>query len=340
MRRRAQQGRMEGEARAVGRHLALIAAVVVILGCQLSLHADVTVRVRLNSRDVTNQTQDWIVGLRATLDVVVARNGTIITPSAWSWTIPGYAIKGYAPTTTKAAVNPLDSSVLQRKTAPIYWVDAGNGRVVSCTVTVDGVQYSAHTTFNVKRPTATVTTSTTSVVIGSSFGDLRMSFGTAGTYGVPGITFTRTCAEPAGFDPGSTQWWQVVDSTSRIYRENGGRRLRRAGTKVLDTALPYDTGASTADSPTMPLTADYLQATASDNFTMYLMYKPAGTPAIWVPLRKVSTASWYWTGDAWRSGANWGLQSSSHSTSPASADCTTPPEWNGNVTGLSWVVLP
>jgi hypothetical protein len=339
MRRTAQHGRIGSEARGPGRHFVLIAASVAILGCQLCLAATVQVHVRVNGINCTGQTRDWIVGKKARFDVVVTKNGVPTTPEAWSWTVPGKKIQGYTATTESATKHELTPADLEQAVVPVFWLNAGDGRVVSCTVTVDGQPYSAHGTFNVKRPTSTLTTSTGSVSVDDSRGSWWLEFGQDQS---PGITFTKTCTEPAGFTGGSTQWWQVVDQTYWVKRLNDGSQYLLSGSNVLDTDIPYPAG--NEDSPGVPLTANLTEVSGSDNFTMYLMYrpvdKPAGSDRIWVPLRKVS---WYWDGQAVRDDPAWDaddLQSSGHSTNPASQDCTDPPEWDGNVTGLQWVPMP
>jgi hypothetical protein len=286
-----------------------------------------TVLIKMNGVNITNKTQSTIVGRRIPL------TGEVIggTPTTKSWSIPGNPIKGYAASSVSAKVTNLSSSDLQQSSVAFYWVDGGSGREVTYTVTVNGQIYSGKTTFNVKRPTATLTTTTGSVTISGAHGVLAMSFGVPPP-GNPGITFSASVTEPSGFSGGSGAWFQVVDSTYRRYQENGGDWYMLSGSKVCDSLFPYPGGYTTNDSPLVGLSVDIQQRCVCDEYAMHLMYKPTGT-AIWVPLRKVE---WYWSGHAVRNGANWNLESSSHSTNPGSVDWTTPPTWSGNVTSLTY----
>ena len=238
---------------------------------------------------------------------------------------PGERIKDYSASSTFAAVTNLSPSDLRQSSIAFYWVNGGDGREVSYTVTVNGQIYSAKTTFNVKRPTAALTTTTGSVTISDAWGELAMSFGVRAT---PGITFSCSVT---GF-PGSGAWYQVVNYTVRRYQENGGDWYTLSGSDVCDPLFPYPGGETTTDSPLASLSEDIQERCVCDELSMYLMYKPTGT-AIWVPLRKVD---WDWSGHATRSGDTWTLQSSSHATNPASANCTIPPTWSGNALSLTY----
>jgi len=210
------------------------------------------------------------------------------------------------------------------------WVDGGDGRQVQYTATIGGQPYSANATFNVKRPTAQVTSTTGTVAVSSAWGYLALHYGTSAT---PGITFSRSITIPSGFS-GTTQWVQLVSSTLRRRKLNNGVWQRLQGTGVLDTTYPYSANSSTVDSPDTPLTSDYVEKTVQDSFKMWLMFMPSGSGSIWVPLRSVN---WSWSGSASRSGTVWTLTSSSNTINPSDADSTTHPTWTSNVTSLQWV---
>jgi len=297
----------------------------------------VQVKVKLaDGTDITNTTRDVIVGQKISLTVEVLPSGTSFTSP--QWTIPGNRIANYAVTCTgsgtppecqaptsaavTALTNPTDAAV------DYYWVDGADGRQVQYSITVSGSNITGQATFNVKRPTAQVTATTGTVAVGSPFGNLELHYGTTS---IPGISFSRTITVPTGF-AGATQWVQTV-TTLRRRQLNSGAWERWSGTG-LDTTYPYDSGSSTSDSPGNPLSSDYLQVTADDSFTMWLMFKPDGATSIWVPLRQVS---WSWAGAASRSGSTWTLNSSSNTGNPADADSTTHPTWTLNVANNSWV---
>ena len=104
--------------------------------------------------------------------------------------------------------------------------------------------------------------------------------------------------------------------------------------KVSDPNAKSD-GDSTSDSPSeWNLSNGFKQVSASDSFTMWLMYNPGGTDSIWVPLR---LTNWSWSGTATRSGSIWELTGSSNTANPSSSATTTFPEWTGNVSGLGFV---
>ncbi len=307
----------------------LVLAVGLLIWTSAPGMAWVTVLIKMGGVDITNKTQDTIVGRRIPLTGEVI-NGT---PTTKSWSIPGRRIKNYTASSSYAAVTNLSSSDLQQSSIAFYWVDGGNGREVTYTVTVNEQIYSAKTTFNVKRPTATLTTTTGSVTISDAWGALEMCFGIPAA---PGITFTRTVTEPPGFSGGSVAWFQRVPSTYRRKQDNDEVWWRRSGISVCDSHFPFPGHPLNPDicedSPGTVLTPYEQRRTVSDSFSMYVMYKPTGT-AIWVPLRKVD---WNWSGECHRILFDWWLDSSYHSTNPGSSDSTTHPVWTGNWNDLAW----
>ncbi len=145
--------------------------------------------------------------------------------------------------------------------------------------------------------------------------------------------------------PGSVQWVQVIDSTTRRKRyapgePNAGKWLRFAGTNILDTTYPYYGGPSTTttDSPSTNGNQGFDRITAVDKFSMYLMYRPTvAAPAItseWVPLK---VTVWDWAGDAERDvpPPNITLNSKTDPTA-TTTDTTIHPTWSGNATGLGY----
>jgi hypothetical protein len=284
------------------------------------------VRILRDSSNITGTTTNVIVGQQINLSVQLLPSGT--TASSIQWTVPGTRVQDYVASSSTGTVTSLSS--LTSSSISYAWVDGADGRQVTLAVTISGTPFTKTATFNVKRPTASITTSTGSVVVGTGWGDTELSFGVDPSH--HGIDFSRSITIPSGFS-GSTEWIQLATPLRRR-QLNSGTWERWEGSG-LDTQYPYpelSTGV-TADSPGEHMTSDLLQDTADDSFEMWLMFKPTGTGSIWVPLRKVS---WSWSGAASRSGSTWTLNSSSHSTNPSDADSTTHPTWTRNTTSNSW----
>ncbi|MCL5104625.1 MAG: hypothetical protein M1133_11020, partial [Armatimonadetes bacterium] len=281
----------------------------------------IEVNIKQGTTDITDQTQDTIVGRNISLTGEVLPAGTTVT--AHQWSVPGIRIENYSASADSATVNALEGAELQNSSVSYYWVDGGDGREVTYTATVGGTQCSGKTTFNVKRPTASVTSTT---------GTVGLYTGPVLGYGGPGISFSRTITEPTGFTGGSTQWVQVVSSTLRRRQDTSSVWWRLEGSNLVDTTYPYATSASTDDSPSTGLSTSYPTASVADYFYMYLEYIPSGG-GIEVPLRRVY---WYWNGYTHLDGSSWWLDSSGNNANPADADCTTLPEWSANVTSLSY----
>jgi len=222
---------------------------------------------------------------------------------------------------------------MQSNPLTVYWVDAGDNREVTLGCRIGTTQFNKHAFFNVKRPTASITTTTGSVSLDSNFNVFGLHFGSP--TGTPGISFSRSITMPSGFTGGDTQWVQLIDSITRTFTPNGGSIKTASGSGLLDTTYPYATGASTSDSPGQGVdSCNHSAVSANDSFSMWLMFKPSGTGSIFVPLRKVS---WSWSGSGTRTGTcSWTLSTSNHSTNPTDADSTDFPTWSSNVTSLTF----
>ena len=283
--------------------------------------------VQNGSTDVTDETQNAIVGQQIALSVQV--EGTQEQASSIEWSIPGTRVGGFTASSSSGTVGQLN---LQNISQTFYWVDGGDNRQVGLTCRVGTEQFSKHTTFNVKRPTATVTTVTDQVVANSLAATIRF-----GRQPPSGIEFTPSVTVPQGFS-GDTQWIQLVDSTRRRRKSDGvWQRWAGAG---LDSVYPYWASGSTNDSPAISFSPSsnsgltIIEMTVADSFEMYLMFKPSGTNSIWVPLRKVS---WSWSAAGTYDGNTVTLGSSNHSTNPSGVDTTDHPAWTRNAQSNQWV---
>jgi len=288
------------------------------------------VDIRLNGSSVTGQTVNVIVGQEINLTTAPQpSNGTVTEKQ---WTVPGGNsdrvgnwVATFTPTDpahTTGTVNNL--TTLNNSSVDFYWISGGNGRTVQYTAKINGKSVSAQVTFNVQRPTASMTVATnTSTTVDSAIGGLAMHLGDVPP-SIPGLAFSRSITLPANFGSGSTQWVQVF---SKFNGGNNNGSFQRDG---LDDVYPYDSHSSTSDSPFVTLPASGLTSTFSDyNATMWLMYKPLNVPgtSIWVPLRQVS---WVWAASATFDGTHWTLASHTDPQSLSDSDSTTYPSWTRN----------
>lgn len=115
--------------------------------------------IKQDGQVVTNTTRNAIVGQQLNLTGEVRSGSGAITNQQWS--IPGNRIANYIANEINGAVTPLTN--LNTASISYYWVDGGDGRQVTYTATVRGKPYTGRATFNVKRPTVNVTTSTGTV---------------------------------------------------------------------------------------------------------------------------------------------------------------------------------
>lgn len=284
----------------------------------------ITAKIKQSSTDITNMTTNVIVGQKTSLTAEVLP--ATVTTSNRQWSIPGETMADYIASNSQASVTPLSS--LSGTSVNYYWVDGGDGRQVTFSFTVEGKSFSAMTTFNVKRPTASITTSEGTIGIITS-GNLRLQYGNGVT---PGLSFSRSITIPSGFS-GTTQWVQLV-STLRRRRLNAGTwQELSAPVDVLDTTYPYSTSNSTNDSPFLLLTSDYSEVSINEVFDMYLMFTPSGADSRPVPLVK---RRWQWTALATRSGSTWTLVSSSKLTNAIDVDTTDHPTWIDNITNFTF----
>jgi len=210
-----------------------------------------------------------------------------------------------------------------------YWVDGGDARQVQHSVDVEGISCSGKTTFDVKRPIATMTTSTDSVKIDDGLGYLALQFGDDVT---PGIAFTCTISIPEGFS-GSTEFVQIYHyDRARCDYIWGWEHKEGSG---LDGAYPYGTGGYADDTPHQELIRAWSVLEVDDSAEIWYMFKPTG--GIPVPLRKVA---WWWKGTATNEGFpffnDWELLSSGSSQNPGSQDTTDHPEWDQNADDIGW----
>ena len=238
----------------------------------------VTPRIKQGATDITGQTQNVIVGQQISLTSVVPLSGNTITSQ--SWTIPGTIVGGYAPSANSAAAPASVNTTVGSVT--FYWVDGADGRQVTYSATLnDGKMYKAVTTFNVKRPTGSMSATaepSSAIVIGTVQTFLAYEYGTA-TAGNSGVHLVNNYSIPTGFS-GSFEWAQVV--TSSTVNRTSTTGVSQSKSCVGGDSYPYDTKTPTDDSPFEELLTGYKENKRSDGLSMWLMFKPtAGTSQIW-----------------------------------------------------------
>jgi hypothetical protein len=297
------------------------------------------VRILQNgSTNITGTTQNVIVGQQISLSVQVV--GTTEAAANIQWNAPGTKVASYTANSTSGTVD--SSPNMQANPVTFYWIDGGDNRQVTLGCRIGTEQFDKNATFNVKRPTASITTNTGTPDVfvpsyGGLAGQLALEYGDASP-GTPGVKFTESVTFPQGFS-GDIEWVQVVDGTTRTRTTSANVVEQKQGSGVLDTFYfyPFNTSNGTEDSPGASLTTAYKAYSINETFSMYLMFVPTGTTGtpIYVPLRKVS---WSWSGEAFRLGSfnNWTLSSRSNTANPADADVTDFPQWTANVTSLQY----
>jgi hypothetical protein len=281
--------------------------------------------------DLTLQTNSVIVGQQMNLQCRLSMTNSFMTnfPLAnFKWTIPGYAISNYVADGQSGVV--YTNFSITSSNVNFYWVDGGI-KQVQISATVNGQTITGQAAFNVLRPTATVTTTTATVAVTTAWGDLEIAYGTPAQFG---ITFTNSITMPNGFS-GTNEWVQEITSTLRRAQTNDGSgawyRLQASG--VLDTHYPYPpiSSDSTRDAPGQGLNSQWQNISISDNFNMWLMFKPTGGQ--WVPLKVVT---WNWGGTASQTGGVWTLNSSNNIVNPVGVDSLTYPSWTNSIVNFNY----
>lgn len=277
------------------------------------------VKIKQGTSDITGTTHDVIVGQKISLSTDALPSGATVTKPLW--TIPGIRIANYTASAAKGEVTALTSSALSSASIIFYWVDGADGRQVQFSCKVNGKPVTAVATFNVKRPTAMVTSVTGQVEVSSAPGYLALHYGKPGAQG---IVWTANITPPPGF-MGIAQWVQIAYPSRRRQLASTGKWEKNSGSGLDPGGYPYPYG---EDSPDTMLTSTYLEKQVnSERFETYLMFKPSvPDDPIWVPLNRVD---WSWSGQAVRSGSVWTRASGSNTVNPSGVDTTNFPLWTG-----------
>ncbi len=304
----------------------------------------VDLKILQNGQDITNTTHDEIVGKKISLERQLLPDGLVGGFAALDdprgdnrKLLVGPGDDEHGPN-TPGEVIPLGD--LTQDSVDFYWKDGGDGRRVIFNVTIAGQDLECAATFDVKRPTATMSTVTGTVTIKQGTQSnyyLGLRFGTQED---SGITFNCHVDPPAGFQ-GTCCFVQIYNEWKRRNVSGFWSRMTGVG---LDTRFPYgpswfplqfDPNPIARDSPDIQLLSQWDNVEVQDTATMWLMFKPEGNDSIWVPLRKVW---WFWRASATNDGGAWGIDqgSASNSDDPESLDTTEYPEWTENISKHDW----
>ena len=195
------------------------------------------------------------------------------------------------------------------------------------------------------RPQARIVTTTTSALVATNSGYPRLTFGTTVQTNTVGINFNATLSLPPGF-VGDTEWVQVVTVEQATRQRASDLKYDHHNGFGLDTQFPYPNDPPsnplhTDDTPDWNLTNGYIEYNVlSQDFEMWLLFRPAGDPTHWVPLRAVN---WGWGGSATNTGGVWLLEAGSgtNTVNPTDFDTLVYPQWTNNITNFNnWILAP
>ncbi|HRT09469.1 MAG TPA: hypothetical protein P5233_13900 [Candidatus Paceibacterota bacterium] len=303
--------------------------------------------------DTTDCTNTTIVGQQMYLNF--AFDPPLILPPEVThrWSVPGDTLKRYwqfwSVTTNYCIKEQLQSSDLATNPVAFYWINSGHALQVSCTADVAGAVVLARTWFTIHRPTATlITKSSTNIppvhIATDAEGHKALQYGeNLHTPGKDGMSASMTVTAPAN-GGGHVGYIQMLDQTTRRRLEEDGTRWITRGGQAFDgfigiAAFPIGSEETKElqfyDSPGQfvyyPPKVDSRWVSASDRFSLYVVYKPneAGQGSnIWVTLRKVE---WSWSGAASKdSSGAWTLDQGypAPPVDPVSQDSVFQPTWN------------
>jgi hypothetical protein len=278
------------------------------------------------------------VGQRVELDLTKTPFGAMLDQVRW--TIPGRRVRSYDGTVHDSKLFELTNADLERPKISFFWVDAADRRTVRARIrTKFGANIELVAVFDVKGPRVNHFTGKTNVTLieiekrkrkgltGIRFGDLEGDLDRRGIRWHWEITMPPTHAgyikdvqtvlqdrsqiqllKPGGKDtrtlvyrhPSKTNPHVQLDGHSdhqAAYTTGLYEPKREAGTSFLNK--------STSDSPHTALPPLATTVSVNDQFTYFIMFKPAtdkAQDAIWVPVAK---ATWFWKATAKQRDKKW-----------------------------------
>lgn len=303
-----------------------------------------TVKIMWNGNEITNTTQEAIVGQKIDLSMTFTGQGT---PTNQQWTIGGEKVKNYvvicpsAPTCqTGTEGKPYDllTADLNQNSINFYWWKGEDNLQVNFSAIIDGLQYQANASFNVKQPTVTsIDVSTGGVNPRPANAPVELSYGSPNS--IPGVKFVPHITDNG--IAGNIQWVQTMYSLRRFkWNDNqtpcGYSDWQRREGEGLDSTYPYPfldvSEFSMADSPGINLTTSIQKVVATDTAKSWLMFKPQGDNSIWIPLKVIS---WSWNGEAEKIEGIW-QKTIGTRTTPTVEDPVAFPKWTQNIHFLTF----
>ena len=240
-------------------------------------------RIYFGDQDIRDTNVTALVGQMITLSCGLVPNEGSPPITNVLWTVPSTALSNFFVSADGLQTNGypvlLTDQQKTSNTVRFCWVDRG-AKSVTCKAEVAGEEFSAETTFGVKRPNATLTATIQSgVEVWNNQLRFQNSF-------IDGITFMIRDKDTDGD-------WQYIQIGHPLYRhQNGadGTWFRNEG-RGLDGHYPNP---NDRDSPSTELLAGGSRVTATGTFTTYLAFR--ATPSdVLVPIREIT---WSWDGQA------------------------------------------
>ena len=291
-------------------------------------------RLRHHLSDADTSTREVAVGQRVELDL----NNTAFAGDMDKirWTIPGTVVRGYDGTVKDAKLFKLSDADLERPKISFFWIDAADRRIVRARFRLksrDGLAQVVFV-FDVKGPRMNHFTGKTDVTrIEKRAGLTGMRFGKL--IEAPGIKWNWKITMPPNHAGFIKDVQTVLNDRSQIQSlKPGGKDTRKlvwrhpsktnphvqldghSDNQAAYTAGLYEpkigagesfTNDGTSDSPHSELPSLAKTVSVNDQFTYYIMFKPAmdkAQDAIWVPVAK---AKWFWKATAKQQDKKWGL---------------------------------
>jgi hypothetical protein len=295
------------------------------------------IKIFRNGQDITSTPQNQNVQT-VTVGEKISLSATVTggTASNNQWVIPGNRIANYVDSLSSAVVTQLGST--NQTSVTYYWVDGEDGRQVDYSVTVNNSTYSAHASFDVKKPNVSVTPSRSPFIgiVERANGQRFFAYGDSGF--TPGVALQGVVSPATN---GSFQWIQIYNEnktlrlTTKLFGCGSGTIAGRNGAG-LDTSYPYRPGLLLEDSPDISLTMGFDRVTVNDSASAYLMFRSNTSDSIWIPM-KVFT--WTWGGLVERpnvSNNDW-FKINSFNPLPFEQVGASFPEWQRNVASNSWI---
>ena len=291
------------------------------------------------------------------------------------WIVPGNIVKDYVGTRKKTTKTDVTASDLEQSKLTFFWIESGKGQTVQASVTrkSGGSQTTSTVTvevFDVTSPTLNHFLAKTASPAIEKSGKLRaVRFGAInGKHGVHwdwkvtlhkrhagSIKDLQTIQEDRqrrGQKDGKTVMFGRRNPKKKDLHEQLDQSLWDSGSEAaystkdhyppVDLPISLAAGKSfrdkdTWDSPHTSMEPTDDRLTVNDRFKYFIMFKPATTGAIWVPLAK---AEWFWKATAEKSGGDWKLTDKDGKITAKGALTHDFPSYESNVSENVWIEIP